>query len=285
MPRLLAAGADLAKVYRADVVDADGFDVPLSLPKDTAALLQSIRDVEAAVVVFDPLLSRLDHRLDSHKDADVRRALEPLAAMADSGAVSVWGLIHVNKSTSSDALTLLMGSRAFAAVARAVLFVAVNPDDENQRLLSQVKNNLGRLDLPTLLFQVRGSLVATTVDGEDVWTGKLHWLGESEQSLRDVLERVGEREDDTIARREAEEWLLDYLTSQGGTAAKKVIAEAGKQAGHSARTLTRARQHAGIQTDGRGFPRQTYWMLPPFSQAMSRSTDGPTGEGRPTGNE
>src|SRR6185503_18368372 len=103
---------------------------------------------------------------------------------------TVLGLIHVNKSSSSDALTLLMGSRAFAAVARAVLFVAVDPDQEDQRLLSQVKNNLGKLDLPTLLFEIRGSLVETTADGDEVWTAKLVWRGESDRSLREVLERV-----------------------------------------------------------------------------------------------
>jgi hypothetical protein len=262
-PRLLAAGADLSRVYRADIVDAEGFDLPLSLPKDTAALSQAIAQVDAALVVFDPLMSRLDSRLDSHKDADVRRALEPLAQMAHTANVTVVGLIHVNKSTSSDALTLLMGSRAFVSVARSVLFVATNPDDEDQRLLATVKSNLGGMNLPTLVFQIRGEKVQTTAAGEEIWTGKLIWLGESDQSLREVLERVGERGDDAQSRREAEEWLLDDLESQGGTAARKEIIERGRQAGHSARTLARARQHAKIAIVNRGFPRHTYWVVPP----------------------
>ena len=87
----MAAGADLSRVFRADIIDADGFDLPLSLPKDTAALAQAITDVDAAIVIFDPLLSRLDSRLDSHKDADMRRALEPLSAMADTAKVTVSG--------------------------------------------------------------------------------------------------------------------------------------------------------------------------------------------------
>lgn len=278
-PRLMAAGADLSKVYRADVIDPDGFDVPLSLPKDTTALAQAIADVDAALVVLDPLLSRLDSRLDSHKDADVRRALEPLAAMADTSNVVVLGLIHVNKSTSTDALTLLMASRAFVAVARSVLFVAVNPDDEHQRLLANVKSNLGRLDLPTLVFQIRGVLVQTTASGDEIWTGQLTWLGGSDQSLRDVLERIGEREQDAHARHEAERWLLDYLASLGGTAAKKDVMVAGKQAGHSERTLHRARQHAGIQTDFRGFPCQSFWLSPSSSRAASGDSDGTTSDG------
>jgi hypothetical protein len=261
-PRLLAAGADLSRVYRADIVDADGFEWPLSLPKDTAALCQALKDNDAAVLVFDPLLSRLDGRLDSHKDADVRRALEPLAAMAETANVVVLGLIHVSKATSSDALTLLMASRAFAAVARAVLFVAVNPDNESQRLLGQPKNNNGSTELPTLMFQINGVLVETTASGEEIWTGQLQWQGESDQTIREVLERVGEHADVAQARREAEAWLIDMLERQGGTAAKKVIVAAAQQAGHSRATLYRARQHAGILIEPRGHPPASYWILP-----------------------
>jgi hypothetical protein len=34
------------------------------------------REVDAVLLILDPLLSRLDDRLDTHKDADVRHALE-----------------------------------------------------------------------------------------------------------------------------------------------------------------------------------------------------------------
>ena len=65
--------------------------------------------------------------LDTHKDAEVRQALEPIVKLADRSSLCVLGLIHVNKSTTSDPLSALMGSRAFAAVARSVLFVMVDP--------------------------------------------------------------------------------------------------------------------------------------------------------------
>ena len=47
--------------------------------------------------MFDPLLSRLDSALDTHKDASVRQALEPLAAMAERLDAALIGLIHVSK--------------------------------------------------------------------------------------------------------------------------------------------------------------------------------------------
>ena len=92
-------------------------------------------------------------------------------ALADRTNATVGGIIHVNKSSSNDALTTLMGSRAFAAVARCVLFVMTDPDDEHVRLVGQAKNNLGRSDLPTLRFTIAGANVADTVEGP-IWTGR-----------------------------------------------------------------------------------------------------------------
>jgi len=161
VPRLMAAGADLDLVFRVDVRTPVGLDT-LSLPRDLAELEHRVREVQAALIVLDPLLSRLDAHLDTHKDAEVRLALEPLVALAHATDACVVGLIHVNKSSSNDALTLLMASRAFAAVARAVLFVMADPEDAGTRLLGQAKNNLGRTDLPTLLFRIVAAHVADT---------------------------------------------------------------------------------------------------------------------------
>jgi hypothetical protein len=162
----MAAGADLTRVYRVDVTTREDVHTELSLPRDVIALERLVRDVDAALVLLDPLMSRLDAALDTHKDSEVRLGLEPVVAIADATLAAVLGLIHVNKGTSGDPLTMLMGSRAFAAVARAVLFVMVDPEHEDQRLLGQPKNNLGRTDtLPTLTFTIETVTVADTGRG------------------------------------------------------------------------------------------------------------------------
>ena len=69
VPRLMAAGADLDRIYRVDVTVTDGFDSALMLPSDLSALERSVAEVDAALILLDPLLSRLDCSLDSHKDA------------------------------------------------------------------------------------------------------------------------------------------------------------------------------------------------------------------------
>jgi 5S rRNA maturation endonuclease (ribonuclease M5) len=266
VPRLMAAGADLSRVFRADVVTAEGFEATLTLPSDIAELEQAALDIDAAVILLDPLMSRLDASLDSHRDAEVRRALEPLVKLAEKSAAVVLGLIHVNKSHSTDPLTLLMGSRAFAAVARAVLFAMADPDSQDVRYLGQPKNNLGRSDLPTLTYRIVSAHVADTDEGP-VTTGRVEWLGEDERSIRDVLEASSEAPDVRTATGEAAVWLEEYLRSVGGVSASAKIKEEGKYAGHSHDALKRASRKLKVKVESSGFPRTTYWKLPTPSQS------------------
>jgi hypothetical protein len=50
-------------------------------------------------------------------------------------------------------------------------------------LVGQSKNNLGRMNLPTLAFHIAAACVARTAEGE-VWTGKLEWLGETRRAIK-----------------------------------------------------------------------------------------------------
>jgi hypothetical protein len=263
VPRLMAAGADCDRVYRADVVTSEGTAGQLSLPRDLDALGHHIADVDAAMVLLDPLMSRIDASLDTHKDAEVRLALEPLVALADRCTVAVIGLIHVNKSISTDPLTMLMASRAFAAVARAVLFVTRDPDDENRRILGQPKNNLGRSDLPSLTFNIESVRVDDSPEGA-IWTGRVVWGVDDPRSIGEVLTASAEGKEASTATDDAAGWLLDYLTLNTAVAANQIKAD-GKAEGHSESTLKRARQKIGAGASSRGYPRRSYWSKPGMS--------------------
>jgi len=261
VPRLMAAGADLELVYRVDVTCADTEHTVLSLPRDLGELRRATSEVDAALILLDPLLSRVDAGLDTHVDAKVRQALEPLSKLAHDTDACVLGLIHVNKSASTDVLSTLMASRAFAAVARAVLFVLRDPQNEEQLLLGQAKNNLGRMDMPTLVFRIVGEKVADTAEGA-VWTGKIENLGEDERTIREAAEAAAASPGDRSAVAEAAGWLEDYLVTRGGSADSADIKKQGANAGHTQRTLQRAREQLGIKAKPHGFPRQTDWSLP-----------------------
>lgn len=262
VPRLMAADADLDRVYRIDVTTSEGVAGALSLPADIAAIERIAAEVDAAAIVLDPLLSRLSTNLDTHKDAEVRVALEPLVALADRADVAILGLIHVNKSNTVDPLTMLMASRAFAAVARAVLFVAVDPEDESgrRRYLGEPKNNLGVTDLPLLTFTIESKLVATTHEGE-VWTSHVVWQGDDPRSIADVLRTAADQPADRSEVDECAGWLGDYLSIERVVLSDAVKAAA-KKFGHKEHTVKRARQRIGAGITSHGFPRRTWWSHP-----------------------
>jgi putative DNA primase/helicase len=85
------------------------------------------------LVIIDPITAYLGDA-DSHKNAEVRALLAPLAEMAASQRVSVLAVSHLTKSAGMDALLRVQGSIGFAAAARAVWGVAKDKDNPSRRL-------------------------------------------------------------------------------------------------------------------------------------------------------
>ena len=286
VPRLMAAGADLTRVYRVDVVTAMNITVGMSLPRDLEGVERAANEVDAALMLLDPLVSRLGD-LDTHKDAEVRQALEPLVAIADRVNMAILGIIHHNKSGSADPLQVIMASKAFTAVARSVHTVVPDPDDDTdtRRLFGTPKNNLGRGDLPTLTFTIASHAIDT--DEGTAWTGRLEWGEELAASISDAMRRASDSSEDRSATSEATDWLSDYVAMNGGQVLSADAKKDGAKAGHSVDSIKRARQRVRLKVTSSGFPRVTYWERDePTVGAQSEQVprgDSPTALTTPTG--
>lgn len=273
VPRLMAAGADLTRIHRVEVVSALGAHVGLSLPGDLGEVEKSAIDTDAALMLLDPLMSRLG-KLDTHRDAEVRQALEPLVDVCNRVSMSAFGLIHHNKSASTDPLQLVMASTAFTAVARSVHTVMRDPDDDTnaRRLFGTPKNNLGRDDLPTFSFTISGHPIDT--DEGVAWTGRLDWGDEQTATIEDAMARAADNSEDKSAVTEAADWLSDYVTSRGGQVPSSDAKKAGRAAGHAERTLKRASQRLALVVSIGGYPRASFWELPPTPDPVGSAGPG-----------
>ena len=266
VPRLMAAGADLTRVYRVDVVVDESIHATLSLPEDNIELERAIRDRDVALVLLDPLMSRLSSRLDSHKDADVRRGLEPLSRIADRTGVVVLGLIHMNKSAGGSALSRFMGSTAFPAVARVSYLVVADPDDDTgaRRLLIQAKNNIAA-KVPPRAYRI-DPWEMTTEHGR-LTAGQIVWLEDlAARTADDVLNQIdGKRnaaangEPATVVDTAAA-WLLEQLDDTGRAQRTDLVDLA--KGDYTVKTLQRARDAAGVHVASLGFPKKSTWYLP-----------------------
>lgn len=257
VPRLMAAGADLAMVGRFEVVNYNDDDVMLSLPHDNQLLEEAVTKHDVALVVIDPLMSVIGSKIDTHRERDVRSALDPLAKLADRTGSVLLGIAHFNKGGGTDAASLITGSGAFKNVPRSVFGFARDETDENGgRVMSQVKNSLGRDDLPSLSYVIESAEVHTRKG--TATTGRFSFTGTSDRSVADLLRDSRNDPEDVEERRDAATWIKNYLSSNGGEAPAKDVLAAGKDAGYSEKTLKNARKKVAT-TDRSGFESGSTW--------------------------
>lgn len=251
--RLLAAGADMDRVYRVDVhgpnPDGGGLrTLPLTLPRDCDALAIEMTVHDVALLVLDPLISAVDSRINVNQE-ELRGALEPLAALADHTGAAIFGLAHFNKAGGTDVLSRVTGSRAFAAVARAAVAFARDPDaDDGSCVISQVKNNLGPLDLPSLRYRVE-PVTLDTPEGPAQW-GRLVMLGETDRHVEAILRQAEQQGGGSDAEdlADVDAWLLDLLRGRSGRSpAGEVLKQAGA-VGFSRDQVYRAKKRLKIRS-------------------------------------
>jgi hypothetical protein len=261
VPRLIAAGADLAQVYRVEVENIElGRAIQLSMPRDCDLLAAEIRRLGVAMVALDPLMSVIDQAVDTNNDHELRTVLEPLGRLADDTGCMIVGLAHFNKSADGDPLNLVTGSRAFTAYVRAVIAIARDPEaDDGGCVISQIKNNLGRLDLPNLTYVIRPAIVETT-EG-DAQVGRLHFTGESGRSVRDILSDASNGAERT-EQTECAAWLASELAA-GPRLSREIEDEGQNIHGFSIRTQHRARKKLGVKADqlSTGLKGRNQWWL------------------------
>ena len=270
-PRIVAAGADLSKVFRIEV-EFSGDVIELVLPQHIGLLEDKVRKHDVGLLFLDPLMSVISGALDTHKDREARIALEPLARLAMETDSAVVGLAHFSKALTTDALNLVMASKAFTAVPRAVIGMARDDEAEenNVVVLSQIKSNLGPLEVPSLKFTFQ-QVAIETEDGRAAHVGRLVELGESERSVNDILTGRGD-EADQDTWNAACWWLYDYLKDRGGEGRQRDILADGKSAGHSKDSLKRASRKLDLPKRTDGFQGPSLWIFDPHK---SKQPPGP----------
>lgn len=205
-PRMLAAGANLDLVYRIDAVEDTG-PSGLILPRDCLQLPAIVEESKAAVLMCDPILSLVDERINTNYAGELRGALTPLKSAAEQAGIGIVGLVHFNKSTDTDIMTKIAGTRAWGEVARAVIAIVQDHEaDEYTCVVSQIKNNLGRKDLPDLTYTL-DSVELETPEGS-AHVGRIRWTGESESSAEEIMQRkpISRGADQSLVR-EVLDWI------------------------------------------------------------------------------
>lgn len=276
-PRLDAAGGDPAQVITIiamPAISGDGNGTrhettrPVVLPDDLDAIEQVITAHGIVLVIIDVLMAYLSGEVNSHRDQDVRRALHPLAAMAERTGCCVLVIRHLNKSGGQHAIYRGGGSIGIVGAARAGFMIGTDPEDARKRVLAAVKCNLAERP-PSLAFR----LVADELHG----CVQVEWLGTSARRAADLLgEDDDEARDDKTAAEEAAEWVAGFLADQADReAASAEVKKAARAAGIPERTLQRGRVKAKVRISTSGFPPRSVWTLPGHAEQPPRAESPP----------
>jgi len=261
-PRVKAASGDLAAVHVLTAVRTAGtrnersfiLDVDAELlARELAARAKDGRPVR--LVTIDPLVAFMG-AADTHVDAAVRRALTPLARIADEFRVTVLGVMHLNKSAQMHAIYRTGGSIAFVAQARAVFAVTRDTETESKaRLFLPLKMNLAPMPA-ALQFRISGTPPGLVWDAEPVLDL------DTEAVLRGDPEDADGEDDPQTKGKTAQDFLRVEL--QTGAREADEILRLARERGIGKRTLERAKAAIGVKAIRRGFGPEGrwWWELP-----------------------
>ena len=201
-PRLGAAGADPSRLFVLDMREhyEDGAVMPttLEMPGDAKGLRAELQKLNAPrLLILDPVQAFLSADVDSNKGAHVRRALAPLKQFAEDFAMAILLVTHLNKAREAEPLARVTDSGAYTALARGVLLMAPDPEDEDgdrgsRKVMALAKSNLAETGEHSLRFRIRPTQ-ATDDHGTTVEVGMLDLLGRAPYSVHDLLVPAADR--------------------------------------------------------------------------------------------
>jgi AAA domain len=269
VPRLKSAGADLERVQIVSAVkersdQGAAIERSFSLQIDLPLLERAIQNLgDVRLIIIDPITSYLG-KVDSHKNAEIRGVLEPVAHMAARHGAAVVGITHFSKGGGTSAINRFIGSIGFIAAARAAFVVTADPDSDDpaRRLFVPVKNNLAVLG-DGLSFRIEQCLL-----NNGIYASRIEWGSDTVTRTADEILQATAAENDSPSKTEAKDFLRNTL-ADGPRPAKEIEGEA-KEAGVAWRTVRRAQKALGIRPerraesgDGLGKAGRWYWSLPP----------------------
>jgi len=270
VPRLHAMDANMARVFFVTAAHVDGELQPFDPARDMLQLMAAVERVgDVGLLVVDPVVSAVAG--DSHKNTEVRRALQPLVDLGASIGAAVLGITHFGKGTAGrDPTERVVGSMAFGAVARVVMAAAKvkgQQDDEDRRILVRSKSNIGPDDggfeyhLAQRELSAYPGVIASCIEfGASVEGTARELLAEAEVDS-DIEGDSGDVDD-----------FLRGLLADGPASAKQVKVDA-DGAGYAWRTVQRAAQRMGIDRRKEGMRGGWVWSLTVVQPTRRRHED------------
>jgi putative DNA primase/helicase len=255
LPRLIAAGADRARVFFVTGSRIDGEVQPFDPARDLFALQAAAAKMgQVRLLIVDPVVSAVTG--DSHKNTETRRSLQPLVDMSAQMNAALVGITHFSKGgQGSDPAQRVLGSVAFTAVARVVLVAAkvLGEEGQDRRILARGKSNIGPDDGGYEYHLEQVDALPGITASRIAWGAAVQ--GTARELLTDPNEEDGAEQSAVSGAKE----FLEEVLRDCPIWSKDIQAQA-KEAGISWRTVRRASDELQIIKQ-KGTEGRWYWKL------------------------
>ncbi|MGA2702003.1 MAG: AAA family ATPase [Isosphaeraceae bacterium] len=221
-PRLEALGADLDMITVLEArykIPADDGKEPLVAFAELGDLIywrEVFRRVKDPLVMFiDPLPSYIGRGVNDRKNSEVRAILGPFIAMAVEFGISIIGVTHLGKSIdpTKPIANRVLDSIAYTNLARAIHFIARDPEDHDRKFFMPGPCNYAPGGLESLAFKLIEKEVKTA-DGETLIVAVAEFEPATvDVDAQDVVSVVGKKRPgpQSKIRQQMAEWLYDRL--------------------------------------------------------------------------
>ena len=261
LPRLIAAGADRSRCYFIDGMRIAGEMQPFDPARDMEALEQAVQTIGGVrLIVVDPVVSAVAG--DSHKNTEVRRALQPLVDLASRLDCAVLGISHFSKGgAGSDPASRVVGSIAFTAVARVVLVAAKvkGEDGEHRHILARGKSNIGPDDGG---FEYDIEQVEAL---PGIQASRIAWGKAVEGTARELLAEPDEKTQESEADSSDAIALLKAELKPGEWVSGELASKPLKDAGFSKKQIWTASKKLHVKRKKDGMSGGWMWQYPQYS--------------------
>ncbi len=168
LPRFLQAGGDPKRLC---FIREDRKALTFSDDR----LFRAIRQVDARVLILDPLSSYIGGDVSLNMANEVRAQFNPLIQTAKETGCAVIVVGHMNKQRGTKALYRAIGSIDIVGAARSALLIArTDKDRPDERVMAVQKCNLAPPG-PAVVFSV----------GD-----KIEWIGQTDRTADDILSGI-----------------------------------------------------------------------------------------------
>jgi hypothetical protein len=277
-PRLDVHDADCSGVFRLTLEKGQDQPSLIKLNIDHELLEHKIRELDAILVIIDPVMSFLGDKVKPNDEISAREVLEDLRRVAERTEVAIVGIMHRNKKPDLAQIQQISGSMAWPAVVRSVLFAERESQNGNSVILSVLKMNVEEKP-PAISYHFE----RVRHPGIDSHVGKLEWDDQLiDPSDPGTQKAVPSESDRAIAL--LEDMLSPYAPDVPGIPTVELNAEAQTRK-ISMPTLERARSKRGVKAQKVGdawyvwLPSTDHKPPPNWDEILEKPALGNNGEG------